>query len=229
MTFVLVVDDDPAIVRTLGINLRARGYDVETAADGRSALQVVEERLPDVVILDLGLPDLDGLSVLQRLRERHALPVVILSARHQTDDKVEALDSGADDYVTKPFEMEELMARVRAAVRRTSAGEPPLVVEAEGVVLDVTERHAERDGAPVRLTPTEWHLVEVLARRAGHLVSQQDLLREVWGPGYGRESHYLRVYLAQLRRKLEADPANPTLFLTDPGQGYRLVAQRSAG
>ncbi|WP_229051664.1 response regulator transcription factor [Aeromicrobium sp. Leaf350] len=229
MTFVLVVDDDPAIVRTLGINLRARGYEVETAGDGRSALQIVEERLPDAVILDLGLPDLDGLSVLQRLREQHAVPVVILSARHETDDKVEALDSGADDYVTKPFEMEELMARVRAAVRRSSAAEPPLVVEAAGVRLDVTERHAERDGEPVRLTPTEWHLVEVLARRPGHLVSQQDLLREVWGPGYGRESHYLRVYMAQLRRKLEPDPAAPTLFLTDPGQGYRLVVQRSAG
>lgn len=229
MTFVLVVDDDPAIVRTLGINLRARGYDVETAGDGRSALQVVEERLPDAVILDLGLPDLDGLAVLQRLRERHSVPVVILSARHETDDKVEALDSGADDFVTKPFEMEELMARVRAAVRRTAAGEPSLVVTGAGVRLDVTERRAEAAGQLVRLTPTEWHLVEVLARRAGHLVSQQELLHEVWGPGYGRESHYLRVYLAQLRRKLEPDPANPVLFLTDPGQGYRLVAQRSAG
>lgn len=229
MTFVLVVDDDPAIVRTLGINLRARGYDVETAADGRSALQVVEERLPDAVILDLGLPDLDGLSVLQRLREQHAVPVVILSARHETDDKVEALDSGADDFVTKPFEMEELMARVRAAVRRTAVQEPALVVTGAGVRLDVTERRAEVAGEPVRLTPTEWHLVEVLARRAGHLVSQQELLHEVWGPGYGRESHYLRVYLAQLRRKLEPDPAHPVLFLTEPGQGYRLVAQRSAG
>lgn len=229
MTFVLVVDDDPAIVRTLGINLRARGYDVETARDGRSALQVVEERLPDAVILDLGLPDLDGLAVLQRLRERYAVPVVILSARHETDDKVEALDSGADDFVTKPFEMEELMARVRAAVRRTAVGEPALVVTGAGVRLDVTERRAEVGGELVRLTPTEWHLVEVLARRAGHLVSQQELLHEVWGPGYGRESHYLRVYLAQLRRKLEPDPANPMLFLTDPGQGYRLVAQRSAG
>lgn len=229
MTFVLVVDDDPAIVRTLGINLRARGYDVETARDGRSALQVVEERLPDAVILDLGLPDLDGLAVLQRLRERYAVPVVILSARHETDDKVEALDSGADDFVTKPFEMEELMARVRAAVRRTAVGEPALVVTGAGVRLDVTERRAEVGGELVRLTPTEWHLVEVLARRAGHLVSQQELLHEVWGPGYGRESHYLRVYLAQLRRKLEPDPANPVLFLTDPGQGYRLVAQRSAG
>jgi len=233
MTVVLVVDDDPAIVRTLGINLRARGYEVETAGDGRSALQVVDERVPDVVILDLGLPDLDGLEVLHRLREQHAVPVVILSARHETDDKVEALDEGADDYVTKPFEMEELMARVRAAVRRTAAGDPPLVVEAAGVRLDVTERVAVRllEGAEqtVRLTPTEWHLVEVLARRAGHLVTQQDLLREVWGPGYGRESHYLRVYLAQLRRKLEPDPASPVLFLTEPGQGYRLMVQRSAG
>lgn len=222
MTFVLVVDDDPAILRTLSINLRARGYDVETAGDGRSALQIVEERMPDVVILDLGLPDLDGVAVLKRLRTYAQVPVVVLSARHESDDKVEALDEGADDYVTKPFELEELLARVRAAIRRGGTSDAPLVVEVGDVRLDVTERRASRAGEDVRLTPTEWHIVEVLARRQGKLVKQADLLHEVWGPGYSRETNYLRVYLAQLRRKLEVDPSRPTLFLTEPGIGYRL-------
>jgi two-component system KDP operon response regulator KdpE len=223
MTVVLAVDDDPGILRTLAINLRARGYEVETAADGRSALQVVGERMPDVVVLDLGLPDLDGIAVLRRLRTFTRVPVVVLSARHESDDKVEALDEGADDYVTKPFDMEELLARVRAAIRRGGADDAPLVVESGDVRLDVTERRATRAGAEVRLTPTEWHIVEVLARRGGRLVRQSELLHEVWGPGYHRETNYLRVYLAQLRRKLEADPSHPTLFRTEPGIGYRLV------
>lgn len=223
MTFVLVVDDDPAILRTLSINLRARSYDVETAGDGRSALQIIDERMPDVVILDLGLPDLDGVTVLKRLRSYARVPVVVLSARHESDDKVEALDEGADDYVTKPFDMEELLARVRAAIRRHGGDGAPIIVEAGDVRLDITERKASRAGAEVRLTPTEWHIVEVLARREGRLVRQADLLHEVWGPGYNRETNYLRVYMAQLRRKLERDPSRPTLFLTDPGVGYRLV------
>lgn len=223
MTFVLAVDDDPAILRTLSINLRARGYDVETAGDGRSALQIVDERMPDVVILDLGLPDLDGVTVLKQLRGFTRVPVVVLSARHESDDKVEALDEGADDYVTKPFDMEELLARVRAAIRRSGAEDAPLVVEVGDIRLDVTERQAVRGGEEVRLTPTEWHIVEVLARHEGRLVRQSDLLHEVWGPGYDRETNYLRVYLAQLRRKLEVDPSRPTIFLTDPGIGYRLV------
>ncbi|MET0469219.1 MAG: response regulator transcription factor [Aeromicrobium sp.] len=223
MTFVLAVDDDPAILRTLSINLRARGYDVETAGDGRSALQIVDERMPDVVILDLGLPDLDGVSVLKRLRLFTDVPVVVLSARHGSDDKVEALDLGADDYVTKPFDAEELFARVRAALRRTTSRDVPLVVESGDVRLEITERRAVRAGEDVRLTPTEWHIVEVLARREGRLVRQAELLHEVWGPGYDRETNYLRVYLAQLRRKLENDPSRPQMFLTDPGIGYRLV------
>jgi two-component system KDP operon response regulator KdpE len=224
MTFVLAVDDDPAILRTLSINLRARGYDVETAGDGRSALQIVDERMPDVVILDLGLPDLDGVAVLTRLRAFTDVPVVVLSARHESDDKVEALDLGADDYVTKPFDTEELFARVRAALRRHASADSPLVVDAGDVRLEVTERRAFRSGEEVRLTPTEWHIVEVLARREGRLVRQSELLHEVWGPGYDRETNYLRVYLAQLRRKLERDPSRPALFLTDPGIGYRLAA-----
>lgn len=223
MTFVLAVDDDPAILRTLSINLRARGYDVETARDGRSALQVVDERVPDAVILDLGLPDLDGVTVLRRLRAFTQVPVVVLSARHESDDKVEALDEGADDYVTKPFDTEELFARLRAAIRRGAPSDGALVVDVGDVHLDVTERHATRGGDEVRLTPTEWHIVEALARRQGRLVRQADLLHEVWGPGYNRETNYLRVYLAQLRRKLEADASRPTIFITDPGIGYRLV------
>lgn len=225
MTFVLAVDDDPAILRTLSINLRARGYDVETAGDGRSALQIVGERMPDVVILDLGLPDLDGVAVIKRLRALAMVPVVVLSARHESDDKVEALDEGADDYVTKPFDMEELLARVRAAIRRGGGDGAPLVVDVGEVHLDVTERLATKGGDEVRLTPTEWHIVEVLARHEGKLVRQSELLHEVWGPGYNRETNYLRVYLAQLRRKLEDDPSRPTLFVTDPGIGYRLVVQ----
>lgn len=224
MTFVLVVDDDPAILRTLSINLRARGYDVETAGDGRSALQIVDERMPDVIILDLGLPDLDGVAVLKRLRTHAQVPVVVLSARHEPDDKVEALDEGADDYVTKPFDLEELLARVRAALRRGGGDAPALVVTSGDVSLDITERRATRAGDEVRLTPTEWHIVEVLARREGRLVRQAELLHEVWGPGYSRETNYLRVYLAQLRRKLEDDPSRPQLFITEPGIGYRLVA-----
>lgn len=223
MTFVLVVDDDPAILRTLSINLRARDYDVETAADGRSALQIVDERMPDVVILDLGLPDLDGVEVLKRLRAYTQVPVVVLSARHESDDKVEALDEGADDYVTKPFDMEELLARVRAAIRRSGSEGAPFVVESGDVRLDITERTATRAGKEIRLTPTEWHIVEVLARREGRLVRQTTLLREVWGPAYDRETNYLRVYLAQIRRKLETDPSRPRMFITDPGIGYRMV------
>jgi len=225
MSVVLVVDDEPHLVRTLAINLRARDYEVETAQDGRSALQAFHEREPDLIVLDLGLPDLDGVEVLRRVREVSEVPVIVLSARSESVDKVEALDVGADDYVTKPFGMEELLARVRVALRRNreldSPQQPPF--ETDRFRLDFAERRAVIDGAETRLTPTEWRLLSVLARRPGHLVSQRELLREVWGPGYGRESNYLRVYANQLRRKLEPDPTRPRYLLTDPGQGYRLV------
>jgi two-component system, OmpR family, KDP operon response regulator KdpE len=225
MSVVLVVDDEPHLVRTLAINLRARDYEVETAQDGRSALQAFHEREPDLIVLDLGLPDLDGVEVLRRVREVSEVPVIVLSARSESVDKVEALDVGADDYVTKPFGMEELLARVRVALRRNreldSPQQPPF--ETDRFRLDFAERRAVIDGAETRLTPTEWRLLSVLARRPGHLVSQRDLLREVWGPGYGRESNYLRVYANQLRRKLEPDPTRPRYLLTEPGQGYRLV------
>jgi two-component system KDP operon response regulator KdpE len=226
MTVVLAVDDDAAILRTLGIAMRARGYEVEKVADGRSALQSLAERVPDVVLLDLGLPDLDGTEVLRRIRETSEVPVVVLSARHESDDKVEALDLGADDYVTKPFGMEELLARVRAALRRAAPTRAPLVTVGD-LVLDVEDRRATRGGEDVHLTPTEWRIVEVLARAEGRLVRQSTLLHEVWGPSYERETHYLRVYLAQLRRKLEDDPSHPRMLITDPGLGYRLLSDLS--
>ena len=223
MTVILAVDDDPALLRTLTINLRARGYEVETAGDGRSALQAVAERMPDLVLLDLGLPDIDCVSVLTRLRTFAAVPVLVLSARHAADDKVEALDLGADDYVTKPFGMEELLARVRAAVRhsRRSATTPGRIVDAGELRLDFGTLTALRSGDAVHLTPTEWRLLEVLTREPDQVVRQNELLREVWGPSYHRETNYLRVYLATLRRKLEPEPSRPRHFLTEPGIGYR--------
>lgn len=228
MTRILVVDDDAAIVRTLGINLRARGYDVAQVRDGRSALQDVLESPspPDLIVLDLGLPDLDGVEVIRRLRRSTHIPIIVLSARHDSDDKVEALDAGADDFVTKPFGVDELLARVRVAERRVrgpGTAHPDPVV-AYGVHLDFAERSARRDGVDIHLTPTEWALLEVLAEQRGRLVPQVELLRRVWGEGYDRQSHYLRVYAAQLRRKLETDPASPRLLVTEPGQGYRLVS-----
>ncbi len=225
MTRVLAVDDDPAILRTLQINLRARAYETETVRDGRSALQAISEQLPDLVLLDLGLPDLDGIAVLKQLRSFSNVPVIVLSARHESDDKVEALDLGADDYVTKPFGMEELIARVRAALRHTGTSEAndQPIIETGALRLDVREARATRNGTEVHLTPTEWRIVEALTRRPGQLVRQADLLREVWGPAYHRETNYLRVYLAQLRRKLEDEPSQPLHFKTEPGLGYRFL------
>ncbi|WP_418057755.1 response regulator transcription factor [Pimelobacter simplex] len=223
MTIVLVVDDDPAIRRTLAINLRARDYDVETAGDGRSALQAVDERMPDVILLDLGLPDLDGVTVLRRLRTFTQVPVIVVSARTGSDDKVEALDLGADDFVTKPFVIEELLARIRATTRRVGVEEPALRLDVDGLVLDLGDSRATRDGTVVHLTPTEWAIVEVLAKRRGKLVRQTELLHAVWGPAYDRQTNYLRVHLASIRRKLERDPAHPTLFVTEPGMGYRFA------
>ena len=222
MTRVLVVDDDRALARALSINLKARGYDVDVALTGAEALASASSRPPDVVVLDLGLPDLDGLQVLQGLRGWTNVPVLVLSAREEQAEKVAALDAGADDYVTKPFGMDELLARLRAAVRRTAptAGDLPIVVTGNFTV-DLAARRVTRAGGEVRLTPTEWHLLEVLVRSPGRMVAQKQLLQEVWGPAYETESHYLRVYIAQLRRKLEPDPAHPVHLVTEPGMGYR--------
>jgi two-component system KDP operon response regulator KdpE len=223
MTRVLVVDDEPQIVRALVINLKARKYEVDAAHDGAGALELAAARHPDVVVLDLGLPDMDGVEVIKGLRGWTRVPIIVLSARHASDEKVEALDAGADDYVTKPFGMDELLARMRAAVRRAEpvAGEDDSLVTTESFTVDLAAKKVNRDGADVRLTPTEWHLLEVLVRNAGRLVSQTQLLQEVWGPAYRTETNYLRVYLAQLRRKLELDPSHPRHFITEAGMGYR--------
>ncbi|MDT9595180.1 response regulator transcription factor [Nocardioides zeae] len=221
---VLVVDDEPALARALAINLRAHGWEVVTAADGRGALEAAAAAHPDVVLLDLGLPDLDGTEVLAGLRGWTTVPVVVLSARQHGEDKVEALDLGADDYVTKPFAMDELMARLRAAVRRSAVAAPVTapVVEVGDLAIDLARKKVARAGVDVRLTPTEWGFLELLARNVGRLVTREQVLREVWGPGYEQETHYLRVYAAQLRGKLEADPAHPRHLVTSAGLGYTL-------
>ncbi|WP_069817273.1 response regulator [Streptomyces sp. TP-A0874] len=221
---VLVVEDEPQIVRALVINLKARHYEVDSAADGATALRKAAVFQPDVIVLDLGLPDMDGVDVIRKLRGWTRTPVLVLSARQTSDEKVTALDAGADDYVTKPFGMDELLARLRAAVRRAEPIPPAAeerVVATDSFTVDLSAKKVNRDGRDIRLTPTEWHLLEVLVRNPGRLVGQKQLLREVWGPSYGTETNYLRVYMAQLRRKLEVDPSHPRHFITEPGMGYR--------
>ena len=223
MTRVLVIDDEPQILRALRINLSARGYEVTTAATGAGALRAAAEHKPDVVVLDLGLPDMSGIDVLAGLRGWLTAPVIVLSARTDSSDKVEALDAGADDYVTKPFGMDEFLARLRAAVRRGTAAsdtDQP-VVETSSFTVDLAAKKVTKSGAEVHLTPTEWGMLEVLVRNRGKLVGREELLKEVWGPAYAKETHYLRVYLAQLRRKLETDPSHPKHLLTEAGMGYR--------
>jgi two-component system, OmpR family, KDP operon response regulator KdpE len=228
MTRVLVVDDEPQILRGMGTNLRARGYEVDTAADGEEALDLAARQRPDVVILDLGLPGIDGIEVIRGLRAWSSIPIVVLSARDQERDKVLALDAGADDYVTKPFGMDELLARLRASVRRSVPADEAAVVETSAFSVDLGAKRVSSVEGDVRLTPTEWHLVELLVRHPGKLLSQRQLLHEVWGQRYEDETNYLRVYMAQIRRKLEPDPARPRYFITEPGMGYRFEPERSA-
>jgi two-component system, OmpR family, KDP operon response regulator KdpE len=226
VTRVLIIDDERGLRRALGINLKARGYEVTLAADGKSALEAASQEPPDAVVLDLGLPDLDGVSVIEGLRGWSKAPILVLSARTGEPDKVIALDAGADDYVTKPFGMDELLARLRAALRRTPSADEAPAVETADFTVDLAAKEVRgSDGEHIRLTPTEWHLLEALARNEGKLVSQVHLLKEVWGPAYEKESNYLRVYMAQLRRKLEPDPPRPRYLLTEPGLGYRFVAE----
>jgi two-component system, OmpR family, KDP operon response regulator KdpE len=246
VTRVLVVDDEPQILRALRINLRVRSYEVDTAATGAQALETAARHPPDLVILDLGLPDLDGVEVIEGLRGWTTAPIIVLSGRADSMDKVEALDAGADDYVTKPFAMEELLARMRAVARRTGTVDDQPRVRLGGLVVDLAAkrviREADQAANPpagqagnspagqaenspasqdIRLTPTEWHLLEVLLRNPGKLLSQRQLLAEVWGPGYADAAGNLRLYMAQLRRKLEPDPGRPRWLLTEPGMGYR--------
>jgi two-component system KDP operon response regulator KdpE len=225
MTRVLVVDDEAQIRRALATNLRAREYDVELAATGEEALRIAADRRPDLVLLDIGLPGIDGTEVVRGLRLWTDVPIIMLTVRRDEADKVEALDAGADDYVTKPFGMNELLARMRAALRRnTGDDEAPARLTLGQLEIDLADKRVRREGAEVHLTPTEWGLVEQLARNRDRLVSQRQLLQAVWGPHYETETNYLRVHMANVRRKLEPDPSRPRYFVTEPGMGYRLVS-----
>lgn len=225
---ILVVDDEPGIVRALGINLKALGYQVDAAASGEEGLRKATDHRPDAVILDLGLPGIDGIDVIRGLRVWTSVPIIVLSVQEAEREKIAALDAGADDYVTKPFGMGELLARLRAALRREVDGEEEVpVIETADFTIDLAVKRVMKAGTEVKLTPTEWGVVEVLVRHRGKLVSQTQLLKEVWGPQYGEETNYLRVFIAQVRRKLEPQPSNPRYFLTEPGMGYRFQVPTS--
>jgi two-component system KDP operon response regulator KdpE len=220
-TRVLVVDDETQIRRTVGINLRARGFDVDLAETGEDALDLVARRRPDVVIVDLGLPGIGGIEVIEGIRGWSRVPIIVLSVRDSEADKVAALDAGADDYVTKPFGMDELLARLRASLRRFLPSDEEPAIETRDFTIDLAAKRVTRNGRDMRLTPTEWQLLEVLVRNRGKLVSQHQLLQEVWGPEYHDETAYLRVHMANVRRKLEPEPSRPRYFFTEPGMGYR--------
>jgi two-component system, OmpR family, KDP operon response regulator KdpE len=228
MTRVLVVDDDPHLLRALRITLTARGYTVTTAVDGATALAAASRNPPELIILDLGLPDLDGVAVIEGLRGWCRAPIIVLSARHAEPAKVDALDAGADDYVTKPFGMDELLARVRVSLRRAAPATDAAVVATDAFTVDLAAKRVTTPNGEVRLTPTEWHLLEVLVRAPDRLVTQRQLLQQVWGPGYETETNYLRVHLANLRRKLEPNPSQPRYLITEPGIGYRFAPQHRA-
>ncbi|GAA2556893.1 response regulator [Winogradskya consettensis] len=221
---ILVVDDDDQLRRALRINLTARKYEVITAADGTQALTAAGHTPPDLAIVDLGLPDMDGVDVVRGLRGWTAVPIIVLSARDDQAGKVEALDAGADDYVTKPFGMDELLARIRAALRRATPQPETATITTPDFTVDLAaKRLTTPTGQDIRLTPIEWRMLEVLTRHADKLVAQKQLLREVWGPAYETETGYLRVHLANLRRKIEPDPSRPRYLITEPGIGYRFT------
>jgi two-component system KDP operon response regulator KdpE len=220
---ILIADDDPQILRALRITLTARGYEVVIAHDGKAALDAATKVHPDIIVLDLGMPGLTGVQVIQAIRGWSQVPILVVSGRSESWDKVEALDAGADDYVTKPFAADELLARIRALGRRTpSATEEPIVSFGD-VTVDLSSHVVTRAGSSVRLTPTEWRLLEVLVRNPGRLVTREALLTEVWGPQYTTDTGYLRLYLSQLRKKLESEPSSPRYLVTEAGMGYRFV------
>ncbi len=221
---ILVADDDPQFLRALRITLAAKGYEVVVAADGRQALSLAIDERPDLVMLDLGMPRLDGVEVIEGLRGWSTAPILVVSGRTGAADKVQALDAGADDYVTKPFAMDELLARIRALTRRVPGQDAEPVVAFGDVTVDLAAHAVERAGERVRLTPTEWKVLELLLRNPGRLVTRQTLLTEIWGSEHVTDTGYLRLYLAQLRRKLEADPSQPRHLLTESGMGYRFEA-----
>ncbi|MET0303467.1 MAG: response regulator [Microbacteriaceae bacterium] len=220
---IVIADDDPQILRALRITLSAHGYDVTTASDGRAALDAIGRTHPDLVVLDLGMPGLSGVEVIQAVRGWSAVPILVVSGRTESWDKVESLDAGADDYVTKPFAVDELLARLRALGRRNAPADEQPVVRFADVTVDLAASVATRGGAVVRLTPTEWRLLAVLLRHPGRLVTRETLLTEVWGPQYTRDTGYLRLYLSQLRKKLERDPSSPEHLITEAGMGYRFT------
>ena len=226
---ILIVDDEPGIVRALGINLKALGYQVDAVASGEDALRHAADHRPDAVILDLGLPGIGGIDVIRGLRGWTNIPIIVLSVRDAEREKIAALDAGADDYVTKPFGMGELLARLRASLRRDldATGEMP-VIETPDFTIDLASKSVRKAGREIRLTPTEWGVVEILIRHSGKMVTQTQLLKEVWGPQYGAETNYLRVFIAQVRRKLEPQPSNPRYFITEPGIGYRFELPAAA-
>jgi len=228
---ILIVDDERPLLRALGTHLRARGYEVDLVETGEAALSRGATKAYDAAIVDLGLPGIDGIEVVHGLRGWTAIPIIVLSARHQDSQKIMALDAGADDYVTKPFSMGELLARLRAALRRAKPErESSPIVETPDFRIDLaTKRATNAQGVEIKLTPTQWHLVEVLVRSPDHLVSQRQLLEEVWGPTYTEQTNYLRQFMAQLRRKFEPDPAHPRYFLTEPGLGVRFVPDPQLG
>ena len=229
MTRILVVDDEPQIRKALSVNLRARGYDVDLATTGEEALTLAAGNHPDLVLLDIGLPGIDGIEVVEGLRGWTTVPIIMLSVRDAEADKVRALDAGADDYVTKPFGMNEVLARLRAALRRHQPTPEEPIVRTRAFHLDLAQKSATVGGELRHLTPTEWSIVEVLARHPGRLVTQRHLLQEVWGPQYEHETNYLRVHLAAIRKKLEPTPARPRYFVTEPGIGYRFEPEDDAG
>jgi two-component system KDP operon response regulator KdpE len=229
VTRILVVDDEPQIRKALSVNLTARGYEVDTAGTGEEALALAAAHLPDLVLLDIGLPGIDGIAVVEGLRGWTTVPIIMLSVRDAEEDKVRALDAGADDYVTKPFGMNEVLARLRAALRRHHPEPEQPVITTDAFSLDLAQRSARlHDGAPVHLTPTEWEIVDALVRQPGRLVTQRHLLQQVWGPQYERETNYLRVHLAAIRKKLEPEPGRPRFFVTEPGIGYRFELERAS-
>lgn len=226
---VLVIDDDTSLLRALRISLQARGYQVMVAHSGEEGLDAAAHRHPDIVLLDLGLPGIDGLEVLQGLRGWSTVPVIVLSARHQSFTKVEALDAGADDFLTKPFGMDELLARIRAALRRATPDAIGPTVATDTLTIDLADHRVTRHGEDVHLTPKEWEIVEVLVRNPGRLVTHTQLLHQVWGPMYETETEYLRVLMGRVRRKLESDPSHPVYFRTEPGMGYRFEPTANPG
>jgi two-component system, OmpR family, KDP operon response regulator KdpE len=229
MTRILVVDDDPHLLRALTIALTARGYRTSPAPDATTALQAAATAAPDLAVIDLGLPDLDGINIVESLRGWSTAPIIVLSARHDETAKINALDAGADDYVTKPFGMGELLARIRAALRRAAPADEQPLVSTAAFTVDLAAKRVTTPGGEIRLTPTEWQLLEILVRSPGRLITQRQLLQEVWGPRYEKETNYLRVHLANLRRKLEPEPSTPRYLITEPGIGYRFTPDGQAG